>query len=911
MLIFGVTRWRSLESEHFRIVYPEAYEDMARHAASWIETERETINNLTGWDPGKVWLVIEDVGMGVNGFANPVGADIHLFSTPPGGFDLSTRDWMRTVGIHEYTHISSIQPVYGFPKLLNILFGPWMLPNALVPGWMIEGVTVYCESQVEPYEGRLESGFFDANLLTRTSHGMFPKRWEMDGSLTRFPGGAIYAYGGPFFEWMVEEKGAETVKEFYRINGASIPGFFIDRSARRSFGDGFPYLLHDWKQAAHEQALTWVSADSAARRLTDKGWYVSGVTTDGERVYYARTSVAKRAALNTSWYVDVVALDPSTDEEEVVLRPNTPVRSLRVHDGVLYYSTVTLKRGFANTANASFGELVDLGSYNLTTGEKQKLYEGRLRAFDRVPDGSFLLSVDRTPEFGSVLLRILPEGSSTHELYEGELLIGEIIVSDEGKVYFAAREQGEHWDIYTFAEQSWNAVTNTRWAESGLSFDSQGNLLYAANPEGPQGKVTLYTMDTETGIHKRFNNTPGYAVAPVLVRNDLVFQSLNPEGYDLYVSDTSSSHVAFYFDPGVTNRTPAYQGGFERRSRFRPYLSLLRPWARIPYVFPQFDSTWNLTNLDAGIFLMGADVVGENSYQANVSYDAVTNTNAVDFGWSNQRFAPLSLNVDYSHSPIFGIEDTLVGYDYSIYPSFSYPLYYRPGRGLNVIRWGEGVLVRGSRFERRSITSSFAASFSWPFFNMGFAANHSWESFLFSDVVGPPRLYLRGAGISDLAGGIILGDIRTFIHGRGHIYSIAYNFIRGYDSLYVESNLFSTVTLEYRHRLLKMRFGIWNPNIFFEDLYVNVFTDAAFDSQNLLGASAGLELSPEIHLFWGYVRIAPILGVSVNMEGEINPHYGISTSLPFEIFHKRQDAVEFASDPWLDVGKHNSVTVRE
>ncbi len=885
MLIFGVTRWRSLDSEHFRIVYPEGYGDMARHAAAWIETEREAINKLTGWDPGKVWLVIEDVGMGVNGFANPVGSEIHLFATPPGGFDISTRDWMRTVGVHEYTHISSMQPVYGVPRVLRFLFGPWVVPNALVPGWMIEGVTVYYESQVEEYEGRLESGFFDANLLNRFAHDIGTRTWDMDGSITQFPGGAIYAYGGPFFEWLVEEKGADKVAEFYRVNGASFPGFFIDRSARRSFGDGFPYLLADWKQAAYERAASWVPADSASRKLTDKGWYVTGVTTDGARVYYVRGTVKKRAALNANWYVDIVALDPETGEEEVILRPNTFVKTLRVHNGVLYYTASTVRRGFSNTAGQGFGELYQLRSYDLSTGREEKIYEGRIRTFEHLPNGSFLLSVDHPTKPWSELIVVNTEGEIELLVGTGGLLVGEIVVSSDGKVYFTAREQGEHWDIYTFTGPfCWSKVTNTRWAESGLSFDSQGNLLYAANPEGPQGKVALYTMDTETGIHKRFNNTPSYAIAPVLVADKLVFLSLAPRGYDFYATDTASSHVAFHFDSTVTSRTPTYDAGFDERSRFRPYLSLLRPWARIPYVWPAFDSAWNLTNLDAGIFLVGADVVGENSYQANVRYDVVTNTNAVDFGWNNKRFAPLSLNLDYSHNPMFDTLGQTSGYDYRIYPSFSYPLYRQTGRGLNVIRWGEGMLVRGSRLRRRSLTSSIVASFSWPFFQMGFAVNHIWDSFLFSNMVGPSRFHLQGAGISDLAGGILVGNIRILIYG----------------GLYVESNLFSTATLEYRHRLVKMRFGMWNPNIFFEDLYVNVFTDAAFDTQELLGASAGLELSPEIHLLWGNIRIAPIVGISYNLEGEVNYHFGASTSLPFDVMRKRQDAVEFARDPQID-----------
>jgi hypothetical protein len=330
-----------------------------------------------------------------------------------------------------------------------------------------------------------------------------------------------------------------------------------------------------------------------------------------------------------------------------------------------------------------------------------------------------------------------------------------------------------------------------------------------------------------------------------------------------------------------------------------PYLSLLRPWARIPYVWPSFNDAWDLTNLDMGIFLLGADVLGENFYQANVSCDAVTNTNAVDFAWSNQRFAPLRLNLDYSHNPMWDTEGQFLGYYYRIYPSFNYPLYYRSGRGLNVIRWGEGFRTTGETLQNRTLVSNLGISFSWPFWRIGIAASHQWSSPIFS-ANERSWLFTRAAAVFDLAGGLLLADVFTFADLSAQL-PVGYTHsapIRGYAEIETADPVFSTATLEYRHRLLKMRFGLWNPNVFFEDLYVNVFTDAAFDSRNLLGASVGLELSPEIHLFWGFLRLAPIFGVSLNIDRKIKPHFGVWTALPISLMNPRKDAVEFAADPW-------------
>lgn len=88
--------------------------------------------------------------------------------------------------------------------------------------------------------------------------------------------------------------------------------------------------------------------------------------------------------------------------------------------------------------------------------------------------------------------------------------------------------------------------------------------------------------------------------------------------------------------------------------------------------------------------------------------------------------------------------------------------------------------------------------------------------------------------------------------------------IRGYDEL--KSNKWLAVSLEYSRPLLKIRKGIWNPNLFFEDLCLSLFTDAAF-SEEETHFSGGVELQQETGAFF-WVKFAPTLGLAYNKEGE-------------------------------------------
>ncbi len=899
ILMMEGVQWRAIESENFRIAYPAGFEAQAKHAASWIETYRDSINALTGWEPKKVWLVLEDIGMSVNGFANPVSSEIHLFTTPPTGYNLSTKDWMRTVGVHEYTHISSLQPVYGFPKLLNILTGPWIMPNVALPGWMIEGVTVYQESQIEPYEGRLQAGEYSAFNITRIAQKDYVSKWDMQGAITKYPAGAIYAYGGPFYQWMVRTKGKDKISAFYRLNGRNIPFFFVNGAAKKTIGENFPELIRQWQTWEKEQSTGFILPDSVATKLTNEGYYISTLTSDKKYLYYVRIKNKKRAALNSRWYIDIIKLEPETGQEEVLLRPNIWVKSLKIHDNVLYYTNSTTARGFANINNNGFGDLVQINSLNLISRRLKKIYEGRVRAFDKLPDGSFIISIDRTPKYGSRLILLDENGQEQDELYSGKRLIGEIAISNNGDIYTTCRQQGKDWDIFQFSPDSkeWTQLTSTEWSEAGISLTEEGNLLYSANPYGPQGRIGIYEMNKKTAVSKQFSS-PSYALMPAIVKDKLIFISLNSSGEDIYCMAPQSSLATFPKKTAGNINEPKYDGDFKTHSSFYPYISLLRPWLRLPYVWPEFNDNWSLSNFYLGILLYGGDVLGENSYNIHTNYDFIAKTSTLDFYWQNKSLAPLKLQLDYSHKPKWDSLATRFEYDYSIYPSFSYPIYSRKGIGLQNISWKEGFKLNGRKLENRVLVSKLSASFSWYHYQMGLSMSHNWTSPLFASYEAS-RLSLRASGVVDLFGGILIADASSILHLSAQLPdSFKYRKpIRGYDSLTSRNNIFNKTTLEYRHQLIKMRFGIWNPNIFFEDLYVNIFADAAFDTQNLLGASAGIELSPEIHLLWEYFKLAPIFGGCITMEGNFKPYVALRTWMPFEIGLSENDALHFISNP--------------
>jgi hypothetical protein len=320
----------------------------------------------------------------------------------------------------------------------------------------------------------------------------------------------------------------------------------------------------------------------------------------------------------------------------------------------------------------------------------------------------------------------------------------------------------------------------------------------------------------------------------------------------------------------------------------------------MPYFTMAWSSEEGLSHFAPGFYLQGADVLGENSYSIGADYDVLGHAPSGSVSWSNYRFGPLGLFLNAGFGPLWNIDDSLAGYSFSINPSMNLPVVARSGRGLRSIYWGEGFNAYGPSLDYRSIESSISASFAWPYLSLAARASHSWESPIFStrerSVLG-----LRGVAAVDLLGGVLIGDIssRMDLSTQKQAAYYYYNPIRGYYTTLTTTDwTFQTATLEYRHRLLKMRFGIWNPNIFFEDLYVSVFADAAFDSHEILGASAGFLLGPEIHAAWDFLTISLTVGPAITRDGDIQPVYSINASIPIDLGRKRKDALDFLKKPW-------------
>ncbi|MDE3001430.1 MAG: hypothetical protein OXU79_20325 [Gemmatimonadota bacterium] len=519
--------WRTLETEHFRVTFPERLEDLARRAADRAEWAHATLSDQFVQGPqGTIDLVVTDHTDVSNGYATPFPSNrIVLYARPPvdsfllGNFD----DWMELLIVHELTHIFHLDrrgryslrglfgripvPVFGFPAITT-------------PLWVIEGIATWYESALTG-EGRVLGTYHNMVLRTAALEGRFESIGQAGGWSPQWPGGLrVYIYGSMFFEHLMRKYGRERMSAFVKaVEGQWIP-YRLDAAGRSAFGASlsseWTAWANDWKTEAAEldARLSRFGAISEPERLTGGARYAlyPRVSPDGSALFYRRSDGRSDPRLTS------IALNGGAE------------------------STVARIRGgrfaFTPGGDVLVAQLESSGRYRLFSDVYRVTRDG---AMDRLTNGARLTAPSAGPDERAVAVS------------EGEGASGlDRVDTRTGAVETLVRpEAGVHWAFPAVSpDGQWIAAT--RW-EGGhhdvVILDAGGGLVSRVTEDraldfapawSAGGRWLLWSSD-RTGILNVFaaRVDSGRAGPPVMltnVRTGAAWPSVDPSGQWLYFS---------------------------------------------------------------------------------------------------------------------------------------------------------------------------------------------------------------------------------------------------------------------------------------------------------------------------------------------------------------------------------------
>jgi len=833
-LIFPLLAWETIESEHFVIYYPEGREGEAIKVVTYLEQYYEKVSDLCSNYREKTIVVIQDLGLESNGYTDPFVPSIHIFTSPPYPHpEFGTmRSWWRQVSVHEFTHAVHLTSMGGIYHILRVLFGRVLLPQLILPQSLVEGMAVYSESTLVPYEGRLNEGFYSAYMKNSKP---FDLSFLMGEPLVYPFYSMRYIYGGEFTKFLAEKYGENSLSEFISAYGRSILQFvgITPGAYRKTFGRNFQALYKDfvsqWK-VSHKKVI--FEAD-------DIKWL-------GEYEGKLYLSVLEISLPFAGYYIpsySIVELDPDNGKRRIIAWDPVYL-PFKFGDGKLYYARPEIAPGFNNKINLGYGNVGEIISVDLLSGEKKIIFKGPIKAF-AVFDGELYYSFSDGC-CGSVLYKMNLETRVKEKLLRTEELeIYDITVSKK-EIFLGARKDGIGSDLYVLEEGVLKRLTQTPFTETNLSFTGKG-LIFSANEDGiweaylwKDGKILRITKT-------------GFCESPALY-NDSVFCLGISDGKKVLYNTILRGEEIFWsrLEDINAQEVPNYS---------RP----LRNYNLASLLFPDlyFVNFWRKEDI-VEFGAIGHDSLDENFYQVTFS-SSKTASDRFEFNF-------------YSFSP----SPVILDLSLKIYPQEK--------------EMDMGFALPIFRSQRKALRSSyFYFSFADRVGEERRASLSGAGDFIFSNQTNRIKFYISpqieiednwtGSHINRKGYFIDAGFLASPVRNSGIFLSISY----GNDQDNPSGITYKTISWgeqvlregaliygEVSFRIANIRKGISNPHLFVDGIYSSVFAEA-LESEEFHRKAIGGFLSVEISSYHGLLKLYPMVGISYRLDdNKIVPVLGIN-----------------------------------
>ncbi len=871
------TNWNTLSNHSFKIFYQRGMESEAMAAMQTLEHYRPYLESLTGNTHPQTAIKIEDIGNLVNGYANPIGNQIALFRYPPTSDELSVcDDWTQMVAPHEYIHMLQMTNDSGVPQLLRQIFGNLLYVQLHQPMWMTEGITVYGESQLSPTSGRLNGGYYTSIVSALAKEDRLPSLTKAAYYSSDTPLAHYYVFGGSFHSYLARTYGEDKFATLYHDNSSRVesytngamPSLSLNGAFARTYGKPLEVLWQDWQKS--EKAKPY---QMPQQRSTHSGWNKSELKSINDKLYYIASKADKTGPGASFYHNGIVRFDPTTNKSRFLIRQSTefPV-GFQIANNKIYYSRNQVKRGFANNENDGFGYVTEILSADLNGYNRKVLCKGLIRAFYPMPDGSLLLAEDMPDYQSSVIKRFDPASGKATEQFSTTKLVHGIFV-DGDRIFVNAKDYWKNSSIFKLdiaAKKLIPIIDTPSWeVMTALNGDI---ISFAAVYDGNTGS---YQYNLTSGISSRHADISDIRTPVQTSQGKDYFISVNGDGLDVYTDKLSlkpfsipnkaydkppfkripySSAAAKPATTAMLTKSdgPSAPGNWDEAidsynikqgSYMDNILHLLMPrMLHLPILEGTSDS------LSIGAILVGNDVVGDfPQWQLTGYYDTFRSKTNVEFALQNSFFRPLHQQIQVSN--IDGGSLTLNQYA---------TLYQRANYGLNSIVSGFSYTATDA-YERRIVTPYISNNLSWAGGRLGL-----YNSLVYEDIenVSSNRKRLGWQGQLSFRQ-------QTTTHSElNSTVNMAYDPdaptdevfypLRGYNDE-LPSNQGVTIRNTLYHPLLKIREGIWSPQIYLEDISAGVFFDAALPRYNTEAAaqySYGAELIAEVGAaFYGMMNI--------------------------------------------------------
>ena len=659
-------KWYTLESDHFDVHFssrgrPDSSEvGLARKVGAVAEEVHATVTPFAGWTPRtKTQIVIADFFDYPNGLATPFPNNvITIIPTPPGGSKTNEGDWLRTLLIHEYSHILQMDQASKAIAVLRKVFGRVSMPNAVAPVWLKEGYAVYNETRFSDF-GRLRSPEYD--MMARAaadSDRLLPVDRCDNYELQRFPAGnAPYLYGSWLHGHVVARSDSGIWDRYNRTRSAGLPfleNFYARRTLERSIYSAWNETRDDLIGAATRTAVQVREKPlTQLRQVTHEGYSTRSPlwSRSGSRLYYISETGRE--------YPAIKLVDTSTGRKTVLHRGLvTGNLSLSPDGRLLAFAELRLV--------GNYYEHTEVFALDLTSGKKRQLTHGqRARDPDFAPDASLLVFVANGRGQNDLKLLDLRTGrvSRLTETEDGTAFHGPRF-SPSGKwIAVGVSRPDGYADVELVDRRTgWTIpVTHDRANDLSPTWSRTGRFLYFVSDR--TGVFNLYAYELATGRTFTVTNVQYGVFEPAISPDNrrIAVTSYSASGYDISVTDLRSADWQLAPDFNATQPGDTAETGTVPRAKRSEGLSPVSAsaariyyYSPFPVLLPAFWLPWASLSDEAeldelGAFTLGWDALQFHQYQLIGGYRFARSSPFLSAVYTLRRYQPaigVAIDVD-------------------------------------------------------------------------------------------------------------------------------------------------------------------------------------------------------------------------------------------------------------------------
>ncbi len=643
--------WRSIESPHFQIHFDAPHQFAAERARVIAEDVHQRLSKALGWTPvEKTHLVLSDESDYANGFATVFNFNRSvLFMAPPSGvagledFD----NWLELLITHEYTHVLHLDKAAGAPLHMRTVFGRFLLlfPNVFEPGWIVEGLATYKESDFNRGIGRGQSSLYQMLMRMEVAQGIKPLL-QVNLPISTWPAGTTrYLYGVYFMRFVNERYGQESFQTFIDAYSNNLIPFYLNTTFKQVFGKDAGALWQEYAQWLDEKFQPQIAmlhqqarADQALP-VTSSAYLTAPVRAVGETIYYVRNDGSHQPELvkqEADGGVQVLSEVHANASFDINTRREIIVSQPEVCDEYNVYNDLYLYKG---------------------DGLKRITHCGRYQRAVWSSDGEHLFVVHHAA--GVFELRELDaEGKQIQSLWTSsdDAVLSQIDAAPDGKHLVAAiwrKTYGWNLELFDIEHRQWSALTQNTVIQAYPEYSADGkSIFYSSDADSV---FNLYRYDIATRSHHQLSHLlgGGFQVSQGESNGPLYYIGYSARGTDVYklVRPMRNNEVQLH-----ATAVLAADSFIPQVSTARDYSpwSSLRPRWWLPQIFIDSDRS------ELGVTTAGNDALGIHNYSLTASYDFKNDLPLAMLAYQySNRLAAYASRKNYFYKNRIGVTDRI------------------------------------------------------------------------------------------------------------------------------------------------------------------------------------------------------------------------------------------------------------